>query len=295
MEEAEKIKEELGVVQQKIKERATRIAQAEREIESLDSQAGQQGQILKKVSPDTYKAWQWIKEHQTEFEKPILGPPIVECSVKDPKYADLIETLIQSGDLMTLTAQTKNDQMKLHRILKQELRYLKTNTRCALDIRRFRPPMDETSMQSLGFEGWALDFLNGPEPVLAMLCEAANLHRTGVVFQDTSSEQYERISKSSIVQWVTSKSLYRIIRRKEYGPGAVSTTVRDIRKAQVWTDQPVDMSAKRELRQNIEEWQLEVENTNNQFRDGNATLATLRDKRSALLEEQVMFSNQIQA
>lgn len=190
--------------------------------------------------------------------------------------------------MITFTAQTKNDQKKLHRILKQELLCLRTNTRCALDMRRFQVPMDNASMRALGFDGWALDFLSGPEPVLAMLCEASGLHKTGVVFQDTSGEQYERISNSSVTQWVTGKCLYRITRRREYGPDAVSTTVRDIRKAQIWTDQPVDVSAKRELRQSIEEWQLEVDDLNKQLQDGNSTLATLKDKRNTLMEEQVI-------
>ena len=280
------IREQLDNLNRTGRELNTRIEGTEQGIKALDSQAGQQEVKLGKISPDTLKAWQWIREHQDEFESPILGPPALVCSVRDPRYADLIESLMQTGDLITFTAQTKNDQNKLHNIIKNQLKCYKTNTRCALPMARFRPSIDDEQRQVLGFEGWALQYLQGPEPVLAMLCEAAGLHRTGVSYEDTSTEVFEQLKDSAISQWVTKTSIYRVQRRREYGPGATSTVVRAIRKAQVWSDQPVDASTKRELQQKVTQLTIEREEVVRQFAEQRQNWAALEERKKNLQEAQ---------
>lgn len=294
-EEGGNIRIQMTNLDKSVRETSLKIGQATREIEGLDSQAGQQEAKLRRIGPDTWKAWQWVKKNQHLFEKPILGPPIVECSVKDPGYVDLVETLIQQGDMITLTAQTKDDQKKLHNIVKNELRCGRTNTRCAFPLSRFQPPVGDEQRKDLGFDGWALDYLQGPEPVLAMLCEAAALHRTGVALQDISAEKFQQLQDSPIPQWITGRSMYRINRRREYGPGAVSTTVRDIRKAQVWTNQPVDMSLKQELQQKIDTWQDSIKDMKNQVQEFKNTLEGLRKKRDDIEDEQKELTKEKEA
>ena len=84
------------------------------------------------------------------------------------------------------------------------------------------------------------------------------MHEAGVALRATAPQQVGYLQNSPIQSWVTSKSTYRITRRREYGPNAMSTLVKNIRKAIVWTDQPVDLTAKRELQENIQGWTEEV-------------------------------------
>ncbi len=184
---------------------------------------------------------------------------MVVCSVSDPRYVDLIEALIQRNVLLSFTAQTRNDFKKLSNIAHDKLNLAEINIKtmeAGLDV--FRPPGGPGAMKQFGFEGWALDYLQGPEPVLAMLCADSKIHETGVSMRDTTSQQFNMLQDSSIQTWVTRKSVYRISRRREYGPGATSTTVKDTRRAQVWTDQPVDLTAKRELQERIRDLEEEV-------------------------------------
>ena len=113
-------------------------------------------------------------------------------------------------------------------------------------------------MRHLGIDGWAIDFLTGPDAVLAMLCEEARLNSAGICLRDISDAQYADIERSDVDTWATTKSVYRITRRKEYGAGAVSTIVRDVRKANVWTSRPVDTVAENDTRDNIAGWQSEI-------------------------------------
>ena len=262
-----------------------KIAQAQADLERLDSVAGQQEVKLSNIGPDTLKAWKWVQENQDQFEKPVFGPPVIECSIKDQKYANMIESLLQQGDVITFTTQTRNDQKKLHNIIKNQLKCARTNTRCALPMSRFSAPLDDSQREALGFEGWALDYVQGPEPVLAMLCEAAALHRTGVALEDTSTARFEQLQNTTLPQWVTSQSVYRVTRRREYGPGAVSTTVRNVRKASIWTDQPVDLNMKRELHQKIAQLEDEVKDVKGRFVEHQETLTNMKTQQSELKEE----------
>lgn len=236
-----------------------RIKQAEDELAQLDSQAGKQMSKLQGLSRDTYKLWEWVQQNQNQFERPVFGPPIVECTVKDPKYVDHIESLFQKGVMISFTVQTHADFKKLSDQGHDRMRLKEINIRTVLNgLDPFRPPVSVEQMKQYGFEGWALDYLNGPDPVLAMLCGEVHIHEAGVALRDTTPQQFGLLQNSPIQSWVTSKSTYRITRRREYGPSAMSTLVKNIRRAIVWTDQPVDLTAKRELQENIQGWIEEV-------------------------------------
>ena len=250
------------------RDRAGQIQDAERSLQQLDSQAGKQNSKLQNLCYDTAKVWQWVQQHPDAFEKQVFGPPIVTCSIKDPKYMDLIETLFQRSLFLAFTVQTKNDFKTLSDIAHARLRlsevYIKTIT---VTLDQFRAPMREENMRSFGFEGWALDYLNGPEPVLAMLCAEAKMHETGVAIRDTTSQQYQMLMDSPISTWVTKTTSYRVSRRREYGPSATSTQTRNVRKATVWTDQPVDLTAKRELQDKISKYQEELDGFKREVQD----------------------------
>lgn len=64
------------------------------------------------MSPDTFRAWHYYKSHKDEFEAEIFGPPVLTCSIKDPKYADVVETLIGINDKKSFVCQTRADYLK---------------------------------------------------------------------------------------------------------------------------------------------------------------------------------------
>jgi len=268
-------------------ERNNRIERAQADLRNLDSQAGKQNVKLQNASRDTAKLWEWVQQHQDEFEEPVLGPPIVECSVKTPKYVNLIESLFQRGVLLCFTVQTKNDFSKISHIAAKELLlddvYFETMM-AGLD--KFRAPIGEDEMKRFGFESWALDHMNGPEPVLAMLCYKLNLHQTGVSMRDTSPQQYNMLQNCPVASWVTSKSTYRITRRREYGNGAASTQVKPVRPAAAWTDQPVDLTAKRELEENIQGWNEEKDALKASNAEAQKEIVIYRDAMNKASEEE---------
>ena len=271
LERARSIKTEQRQLKTLGDEKAQQIRDIEAEIQSLDSLAGRQTQRLQRVSQDTFTAWQKVQRIQNEFEQPILGPPMIECSITDPKYVDQVESVIGRGEMITLTAQTRADFRKLDRYVRQDWGLHQVNIRSRLSgLSNFQPPVDRNALRGYSFDGWALDYITGPERVLAMLCEARGLHQTAIRLGDVSTEQYEQLFQSPIASWVTSKSIYAIRRRKEYGPSAVSTNVREVRKANLWSDQPADLGVKAGL----EEKKARLEGENTEYSDRINTLNT---------------------
>jgi hypothetical protein len=260
-----------------LREKQRSIKSAEEQLRSLDSQAGQQEAKLKKLSFDSFRAYQWVLDNADKFEREVFGPPMMTCSIRDPKYADAVESLFGRTDLLTFTTQSRNDFRVLQRaMVEMRLHDISIRT-CSAQLGQFQPPTSQDELQRLGFDGWARDYLSGPEPVLAMLCSENRLHQTPIALRDISDQQYQRIQNGPISSWVAGKSGYRIIRRQEYGPGAVSTRLNPIRPAKVWTDQPADPLAKQELQMRIAECTADIKSIQEKVENDRTELASLKD------------------
>ncbi len=228
------------------------IDKTKRHLASLDTQEGQQMNKLERLSKDTASAWMWVQDNRDKLEKEVYAPALISCSIKDPRYTNAVESLINRNDFLCITAQTLNDMKKLsdqfHGIMK--LTDVTVRTPGPMDSRR---PVSAQDMQRYGLDGWAIDFIDGPEPVLAMLASSAGITRAAVTLGDNSEDQYNTIlEEGKINRWVTSRTTNSVSRRREYGSGAVSNMTHDLQPAKHWTEQPIDVSIRRELQARIE-------------------------------------------
>ena len=204
------------------------------------------------VSPETAKAWKWIQENQDEFEQEVYGPPLISCSVKDPRYTDIIESIMSKSDFMAITAQTKSDFDKLSNHLYGTMKLADITLRSSYDtLSNYSRSLSAHEMQLCGLEGWALDFIDGPEPVLAMLCDSAKINYAGVSLREINEDQFNMLVQSNCNTWVTGRHYHKATARREYGPQATSTLTRNVVPARMWTDRPVDESRKREIESRI--------------------------------------------
>ncbi|CAK7562974.1 MAG: Structural maintenance of chromosomes protein 5 [Sporothrix epigloea] len=227
--------------------------QTENEIRALDSQRGQQISFLRRNAPEVAQGWQWLEENKHLFSKEIFGPPLVTCSIKDQRYSDLVQSLLQSDDFLCFTTQSVEDHKKLSAKFYQEMGLSVTIRTCMTPFNSFKSPVSPEQLASMGFEGTAIDYLEGPEPVLAMLCTERRLHASPVSLQQPQPGQYDKVVASdSISVWVSKDQMYRVSRRREYGAHAVSTSVRDVRPGRFWKEAQVDMSEKAELERKLE-------------------------------------------
>lgn len=262
-------------------EKRREVDKLQADIESFDTQQGQQLNLMKRQLPEVASGWEWIQSHQDEFEQQVFGPPMISCSMKDERYSDQVQSLLQRDDFTCFTVQTRNDYLKLSDQLYRQMSLSVTIRTCTNPLSMYRPPVDAATARDLGLDGFAIDFVEGPEPVLAMLCGEKKLHMSGVALRDHNDEQYERItSHGRINSWAAGRQSYMIRRRAELGPQAMLAVTKNIQQGQFWTTQPVDASEKAELERKLLELRDEFAELKDRYKAANAKVeAILEQKR----------------
>lgn len=266
----------------------------QKELESLDSQEGQKLSRLRLLDKHATEAYEWLRDNQKLFEKEVFGPPMLTCSVKDKRYSNQIQSLLQKDDFTCFTAQTVSDHRKLTEELYKKRR-LHVAIRTSLGrLDSFHPPIPRQELQHLGLDGYALDFLEGPEPVLAMLCSEKKLHLNGVALKEVTEQQFQKISDGEkINSWATETTSYRITRRREYGPSATSTISKNLQPGKWWTDEPVDASAKRSLEQRLKECRREFDELREQMTEVKSKLEKI-DEEAQEVQQQLVSNASFQ-
>jgi regulator of replication initiation timing len=259
------------------------------ERDLLDTQTGKLAKRLKDLSEDTATGWDWIQNnrHTLQLKGNIYGPPILTCSVTDPRYADIVEGQFGGvGDATAITFTNGDDQRLIsNKLLGRDGLNLHQVTLRSVNqpLSYYRAPLTKEELQNLGFEGFILDYI---EPVLAMLCDSAKLHCTAYASTPLSEEQHENVTRSPISAWITGRSKYRVIRRREYG-NASSTRVTTISPAKYFTDQPVDDDdRKRRLDNEIREIKQDMQTLKEQYSE-------LKKEADQRKEEQAQFKSEL--
>jgi hypothetical protein len=264
--EAGDVVEEVNRIRLQGGENREQLARLQTNLHELESQQGQLLNQLRRIDPDVAKGWEWLEDNQDSFEQEVFGPPMLTCSVKDKRYTDLVQSILQAGDFLCFTAQTKQDHKKLSEQFYNKMGLSVTIRSCFTPYSSFQPPLPRDELSRLGFDGYVNGYLDGPEPVLAMLCSEKRLHASAVALKDISDEQFERIQQAEkLTQFAAGRQLYRITRRREYGAGAVSTRVTQFGQGRFWADQPVDAVEKTELLQKMETLRAQQATLKEQF------------------------------
>lgn len=268
------------------------IEAARKDKVSLATEVGQRDTLLRSAHAHAHKAWQWIEEQQREgpqspFTDKVYGPALLECSVTDESWADAIESVFQRTELTAITCTNREDFNFLSNKLHGELGLSDVSLReIRTPFASFKPPVNQEEMKRLHISGWAIDYLKGPEPVLAMLCDQKQPHRMAVLQQEEDRQLFDRLSAHDQVDsWMTRNNITNIKRRREYN--ASSTTTRNITQARYWVSRPVDTTAIHDLDDNIAGWQAEVDAIMAKGRTKNEQLAEIRDKVKELDSELV--------
>lgn len=274
-------------------QKTANITTAEKQKASLATEVGQRDTLLRSANPQAHTAWQWVQEqqregHQSPFHDRVYGPALLECSVTDESWANAVEAIFQKSEMTAITCTNHDDftilSNKLHRDMHLPNVSLRTSR---LPLTSFTPPISEDEMKRLRISGWAIDYLKGPEPVLAMLCEQRQPHRWAMLQQEEHErQQFEQLSAHEHVdKWITRSKLTNITRRREYG--ASSTMTRNVTQAQYWVSRPVDTRAINELDDNIAGWKAELDTIKEKRRTAKEKLADVRKEMQKLNKELV--------
>jgi chromosome segregation ATPase len=274
-------RDQISTLNQQGKQRMTILKNAEQEMAFLQSQVGQQTDKLRKASRFGHaaNAWEWIQKNKDKFKGKVFGPAILECSVRDSRLAAAVETTISQSELMAFSVTCREDFSVLNNQVYKVMKLSDINIRTVPPsaLASFKPPCSKEQLNSYGLEGWIIDLLDGPDEVLAMLCDNRSIHATAYTARDVPPNQHDNLSKSPISSWVTSTQSYQVTRRREYGDHATSTRVTALKPARFFTDAPVDHRADEDLTRKIREAEMEMEEIK-------AQISSLRDEEKPNME-----------
>lgn len=268
--------------------------QIKEDITSLETQEGRRINLMKRIFPEVATAWEWIQQNQDRFEKEVFGPPMITCSVTDERYSDQIQSLLHNDDFICFTTQTQTDFRTLSNQVFRDMGLSVVIRSCPHALSNFKSPLSQQEAQSIGLDGFAVGFLDGPKPVLAMLCAEKKLHASGVSVRDHTDEQYQQlINSESVNQWAAGKQSFMVRRRKEYGPNAMTTITKNIPKGRFWTSQQVDPQEKEELSSRLARKTAEMDTMKEKSQEIDEELRRLDEERSDIEKQIVRIQHTI--
>lgn len=263
-------------------------------LASLDSRMGQQEVKLRRISDDTFKAYRWILDNQDKFEGEVFGPPIVTCSVTNPQYATAIESLMSKTDFLSFTVQSTLDFRKLQKLLVTELGLSDISIKTCTSLAPLTKPRPNLNLQQLGLDGWAQDYVTGPDYVLASLCDNNALRKTPIGLKDISEQTFNALQNNpAVVSWVSARKSYKVSRRAELGEWAKSTSTKTIRPANVWNSQPIDASVKKGHEDTIRDLKVRLEQIEEEMKAQRAEMQELNEQRKRVEQEMVIKSTEL--
>ncbi|KAJ4381394.1 Structural maintenance of chromosomes protein 5 [Didymella sp. IMI 355093] len=267
--------------------------------EQLDTQSGKQANLLQKLSPQTAQAWEWFKANRAQLplKGEVYGPPILTCSLTDPRYADALESQMRLGDAIAFTFTNKDDQqlllteftskdrLSLHNV------YLRTSPK---PLSAFPPPVPNADLTQYGFDGYLRDYITGPEAVVAMLCDNIKLNKVAYAAKPITEQQHENATGSPIQAWVSGRETFRITTRREYGVS--STAVNHLKRASYFVDQPVNSDEKIQLDEQLRNLEREGQEMASEHTEAKTEVKrleqegqALKDQRDEILKEEAQM------
>lgn len=254
--------------------------------ESLLSQAGRQANKLESVAKHTSQAWEWIQANRASFDSPVYGPPMIECSLRDARHADAVEAVIGQSELLAITVTSDRDFQMLNKQLTKVMKLTQVYIRAVHHpLSYFPPAFSKDDLERLGFESLVLDLIDGPDDVLAMLCDNKNIHQAVFSSRDIPNSRFDALENSSIGTAVSSRQIFTITRRREYGTDGISSRANNLKPAQLLTDQPVDTEAEREVSRRMNQIQSDLHQIGEELKGENGRRARLKQEAAKFDEE----------
>ncbi|WOO77751.1 Structural maintenance of chromosome0s protein 5 [Vanrija pseudolonga] len=214
------------------------IADAEAQKQRLSSIELKRKQAAFKFDPSIQYVCQWLEKNEDKLKAKVCLPPMISASVPDQRYAWMVEACTSANQrkastALTFICQTEEDYRTLlslngtmfnpepGKTVKVGIHLATVNvTQESANPQR---PCSQERLRDLGFDGWAIDFVEADAPVVAYLCEYAKMHRSALTQRDGTRIASDTVAEAGITSWVTRTDSNRAT-RSHYGTRAFQIT-----------------------------------------------------------------------
>ncbi|KAJ2233259.1 Structural maintenance of chromosomes protein 5 [Coemansia sp. RSA 1722] len=194
------------------------------QLRDLDDVAVQRREALRRANEDTFKALEWLEANRNMFSQHVFAPVCLEASIRDSRYAAIIESIVGMSTLRTFVVQCDDDYHTFARNVIDRMRLRVDVVSLRRTMEDFRSPLPKNRLDALGFDGYALDFIDAPRPVLAALCDRDHVHETPVALGSVDNQAIEE--EHLFKEYVADGTKYSITRGRYGSRASTVTTMR---------------------------------------------------------------------
>ncbi|KAI0302916.1 hypothetical protein B0F90DRAFT_184176 [Multifurca ochricompacta] len=184
----------------------------------------------------------------------IIEPAMISLTVPNKDYVNAVEACFNITQLKTFVAQCDDDYRLLNQLVSDTVEALGKKVRITTWFRPVEgniapPPMTLDEAHSLGFDGYAIDFVECPQAMRAFLQRECQLHRTAIALQTNrvdTARTMEAISRAGGGNYIVSNTM-NMVTRSQYGRRLPQNLTRDVRPARILVGPVVDPAARQKI------------------------------------------------
>ncbi|KAK4685434.1 structural maintenance of chromosomes protein 5, partial [Tremellales sp. Uapishka_1] len=201
-------------------------------------------------NPSIAFALRYIEEHKMDFHAEVCKPVMISANVKDKDFAWQIEMCTSVGQRSTFLTQNQHDyemllnlngQMYPERVTASgqirrsgEVRLHLAQLQITEANANPKPPCSREQLHALGFEGFAIDYVDAPNLVLAYLNQTCHLYAAALTRKPSSEISNDRVKAAGIRTWATRTEFTRAT-QSAYGSRAINEATHQPRPAKAFS------------------------------------------------------------
>lgn len=233
------------------------IGRYQKSLNNMDNVKHRRFEKFKSFDETTAKTVDIIGKNQDKFNSKVYDPAFLEVRVKDQSYASAIESLINYNVMKTILCQSQDDYDVATKQIIDKYHFRVNIVQPVFSARDTEQYMSREEIQELGFDGFAIDFIDAPDFLLNYLKKVCFLHKIPIA-KTADKINMRAIEESRAFK---SKELRRYLIGTEshtyswsrYGRQAATTTTSFIRPSRVFNDATTDSEERHGLEIRIDE------------------------------------------
>ncbi|POW12319.1 hypothetical protein PSTT_04608 [Puccinia striiformis] len=228
-------------------------------IKQLESVSGRKEADLKRHIPPLFQALQMMRDLKAEnrFRGKVFEPVRLEISPKHPWFDRAVEGSL-NGALLNTFIFTDPQDYELMAEVCNDRHKLRVNLACMKagdTLSNYQPPMPLEALRQLGFDDYVINLINGPDEVLAYICNQTRVNSLPVAHnpraQIDETQFYNR--DFPIKNWIRGSTRYNI-NYSSYGAREMI-----IKSNELWQPKILNVTGARQSHTSLKEQKKEIE------------------------------------
>ncbi|XP_064097046.1 structural maintenance of chromosomes protein 5-like [Macrobrachium nipponense] len=266
-------------------------------VEAAQDVTQQRFELLRQKNVDAFKAAKWLKDNENKFSSPFYMPICILINLRDPAFADFVESTISQSDLVAFVFEDKDDMNKFKSMMDRLKLRVNIIHSVPTELSSYRPPFPLNVIRKLGFDTYMSDVIDAPPAVLSYLHKTYSIHSIPIARKENI--EYDALPDKVSLFFMGKLRVHRSRSRYDNEPITESSTVREGSLLKIIYDQGLIHHCKQEILKCQERHaanEKKIEELKNEERSLSSKLETWRNNKQALMcreQERIQLQKRI--